>query len=474
MDADFARLGHYAHRVQRILDESDHDIVFPPRTNKHVFPGTVMDALAPHFGKRTLLPNLNILHIHPCYSEPLTFYRSLPILFGPRLHTFYTRCSNYSGENGFDCYENMLTKLREVAPRLQAFNVSLEFSIRPLRLVAAVSTVMCSFDHLLGVYTDQVPVTLQALIHLAKLPRLHHMAVKVGDKLTDEDLATLRRSVGKTRFNNLRELHLVHQTNLPLLVNVIRLVRSHFLKAISISLNDPVKLPVQSYKDLFSHLSRRKGKGAIQTLRISAHPDRSNDPVITEDMLEPLLELTNLKEFSFNPGCRFEIDNYLLQAMASSWKNLTLLELGPDSHEGPTEVTLSALLPFVYGCPKLWCLGLNIDTDVKKLERRYRVFRPGFGKTHHALTTLKLGRSQIADPVSVAAYLSDLFPNLENLESDWDFEDDIDEPCWTEEEREEIRRGAAVRERWNDVEWHLMPAFLKVREQERRWAEATE
>ena len=71
---------------------------------------------------------------------------------------------------------------------------------------------------------------------------------------------------------------------------------------------------------------------------------------------------------------------------------------------------------------------------------------------------LDVGRSKVHDPVSVAAYLADLFPYIDRVVSEW----------WSTQGEDGVgTEGSEQVMRWRTVE-ELVPHFVKVRMQERK------
>ncbi len=87
------------------------------------------------------------------------------------------------------------------------------------------------------------------------------------------------------------------------------------------------------------------------------------------------------------------------------------------------------------------------------------------------LVKLDVGRSRIEDPIVVAAFLSDLFPELLEIKNDFASEIDLAEfPGDDEEdERKRILADIVYEDRWSDVEWTYLPRFVQIRKQERNW-----
>ena len=480
VEADFVRFNHYAHRVKRILVPSDCP-QFSSRIRKHIFDASVLDAFAIYTARRPdscpLLPNLSVLHISLGRLDCLpTLCRSLPIFFGPQLRNIY--CLTQQGESAKDAiqdYEIMMQKLVAAAPKLLYFS----FHSYPwyIRTASAISTSICQLHHLISVRTDPVSISWEALLHLAKLPSLKIIDVKLPDSVDDGMLAPFRDPSAKC-FLNLRYLRLVHQTGMPILTTVFRAVRSPYLHTIQIEVNN-FDLPLLDLKDAIHAIGSRPGKRRIKSVTLKAMDVQGTDadPVIGEDVLEPLYALPNLTDLNLNISGPFAVTDDMLQTMALSWPKIMSLELGNGmlrSHPGEKCLaSFVGLIILALKCPALHTLRVPFDPSPSLLPDSLHRMRPGLGAVHHNMRTLKVGRSKIYDTMGAASILSDVFPQLVDIECDWPWEEEAweNEEFLTEAARAEILALSRYRTRWNEVSSELFPHFARVREQERNWAD---
>ncbi|KAI0754859.1 hypothetical protein C8Q80DRAFT_1141472 [Daedaleopsis nitida] len=472
VDADFTRFKHYARRVRRILMRMDLP-QFPDRIRR-AFDTSIVEHLASYLGTRTLLPNLGVLHVQPHGEQLTTFYRSLPIFFCPRIRNFH--CSGHpdgDGDVAFHECERTLYKLQVAAPTLLYFS----FTVNPWfsRMSTAICSTICQLHHLNAIHTDPIPISLDALRHLASLRSLRTLDVKIEEKVDDEALA-LFHNMSQQHFPNLRFLRLVHEVSMPILTTILCSVRSSLLTKIDMEVND-CNIPVLDIADVIHAIGTRKGRHRIQTVVIKALTVKrgETDPMLGEDTLEPLLRLKNLVELNLDLCGPFEVTDDFLITMGSCWPNIKRLELGrsmySSEHGEKYLATFLGLVVIAHKCPKLAVLRVALDPDLKRIPGTLRRNRPGLGVEHDAMRTLKVGRSKIEDSVGVAAFLSDLFPKLIDVECDWPWEEEVEEnEDLTEEEREAILAEAIYRTRWQRAVWTLLPKFVRIREQERRWA----
>jgi hypothetical protein len=81
---------------------------------------------------------------------------------------------------------------------------------------------------------------------------------------------------------------------------------------------------------------------------------------------------------------------------------------------------------------------------------------PGNGVTHDKCTTADFATSTINNPIAIAAFLSDICPNMVAIKTLWS-----EHPAMPEDN---IQDTELHQERWNKVE-RLVPAFAAVRRQ---------
>ncbi|TFK93069.1 hypothetical protein K466DRAFT_160461 [Polyporus arcularius HHB13444] len=482
VESDFTRLQHYATRVRRILFPSQCESPrFPPRVNRYEFAPSILDAFASQSPIKPLLPNLLVLHTSPKPSQAESFYRSLPILFSPKLRSFNTKYSLsfqevQSAHAPCDqSLRHMFTQLHEVAPRLTHLTVDLEYWPLPQAIRNTVSEAICQFQHLYGLFSV-VPISLEAFTHLARLRSLRVLDARLDSKLVDEkDLAPLLEIPHNEFFPHLRQLHLAHQCHISLLTAMLRHVWSPWLMTIQVPVPS-LREPLQQVKDCIAVIGRRRGRKKITRVYMNITPHYSNSPdtdSVDDDAILPLLKLKNLTELCLSLGYNFSLDDVICHAMAAAWRNIVVLKLGPYPEQKTSAVTLGALVSFAHLCPSLRRLNICLDADVKHLPWQLLALRPGCGKEQTALEVLEVGRSPIKDAVAVAGVLSDLFPNLCDVESAWDCDDGYSQEEYdglTEEERERVLAETVFYKRWNDAILTLVPQFALVRKQEREWA----
>ncbi|KAI0647947.1 hypothetical protein C8Q79DRAFT_906622 [Trametes meyenii] len=466
---DLERLKHYSPRVKRIIHRVD--VPFPIRAQEHQCLPSVLEAFAAFFNARpdqAFLPNLRVLHLN-IPSDSYDVYPSLHVLFGPLLRDFDNSTSTQAPE----LFEGALSKLAEKSPGLRAFQISL-WSWEP-PLADVVSHAVCKFQHLTRVSVDMIPISAEGFAHLATLPSLRDVGLKMGLRTDEQYRDMLDKAKGTRFFPRVFRMNLQHQFGLAIPALALRVISSPYLTIISIHVSEDA-VTSQDVQELTAAItSRRRRLLRLKIVEIYLASIRDGD-AITMDALDPLLDLVNLRLLKvIAKSGRFAIDNRALGLAALAWPDMRHLELGPDRMKPDVTppATLEGLILLALRCPQLHTLGVALDTTLRRLPGFYDYLRPGAGKSQGRLETLKVGRSKVANPAEVAAFLSDLFPNLCNIESDFAFEEEIDEyEPLTPEERTEYLLDAAHRARWDSVEQDHIPLFVNIRKQERKWANA--
>ncbi|OJT09910.1 hypothetical protein TRAPUB_13653 [Trametes pubescens] len=469
-ETDLTRLKHYAWRVKHVMRPMDQSY-FPKRARNHQALPCVLKSLADVFrqmpGDR-MLPNLLTLRLDSLdksnSAEQEVFYRSVDVLYGPKLRDFLSATCRAPR----DAYDVSLAKLAEISAGL----VSLNLYQMPWnsRHATSASRTICNLYGLRYVRTGSIPINPEAFLHLAKLPSLRSLACTMALDRDQEFLAMFENVGDKGYFPRLLELSLSHPSSFALPTVMLQAASSSRLYSVSVTVHEGT-VSSQAVKDIFTLLASRKGKSRLRSVEVEVGILGRGDAVAF-DTIEPLLVLSALTSVIVKGFDHYAIDDLALLAMAASWPRIRRLELGPEKlADAPKALaTLAGLIPFAQHCPDLRSLALRLNTDTRRISNVFHTFRPGLGKEQRRLIMLKVGRSPIEDPVAVAAFLSDLFPKLCNIENDFAFEEDAWEDFeGTEDERERILADAVHRDRWGKVDWDYLPRFVHIRKQERKW-----
>ncbi|KAF9814426.1 hypothetical protein IEO21_05090 [Rhodonia placenta] len=163
--------------------------------------------------------------------------------------------------------------------------------------------------------------------------------------------------------------------------------------------------------------------------------------VLPSTALQPLYAFHNLETLSIDSRYNIAINDNDMMSMALAWPRLRVLSfLHIRSQPRPfvPAVTLQGLVPLVENCPDLEDVILDIDASNTEVSVDAR---PGGGSSNSLITRLRLGPSSVAgEPVKMAAFLSDLFPHLKNIDCQVE---GSGSSAWAEAERHLLTFAAA-------------------------------
>lgn len=166
----------------------------------------------------------------------------------------------------------------------------------------------------------------------------------------------------------------------------------------------------------------------------------------TIDTFEPLLSFRNLHTLGLSlVAIHYGLDNLSIERMAAAWPLMQRFELNSEVGSGADvepHITLDGLLPMARYWPQLESLSLSFDAVTGKIPLE----KPGGGNQCPLLTVLDVGYSGVTSSKGkVAAFLTDIFPNLVEIHSSFDCDE------------------------WEDIA-EIAYAMGRAREQERLWA----
>ena len=183
----------------------------------------------------------------------------------------------------------------------------------------------------------------------------------------------------------------------------------------------------------------------------------SSTPALTLCDFAPLTFFENLGRIDINVDHAIYLNDDDLESLASSWPHLHYLSLNDVSGwRVKSGITHFGLLAMLECCPSLQTLCIALNTDSFK---EVPADRPGEGIENTSLRILGLADSTIesSETVAVAAFLSDIFPNLTDI------------AAWGSVElRQRSNSSAVYGERWTHV-CEMVKGINQVRQQERRW-----
>ena len=146
---------------------------------------------------------------------------------------------------------------------------------------------------------------------------------------------------------------------------------------------------------------------------MSMFPRYSDRITWTFQTISPLLHFRHISEFKHSRLCILDLDDNDIASIARAWPRLKLFILH-SAHTIRPRLTHHALLPFSRHCPELEILAMVIDTTrVGKCGEKL-----GRGSWGRSLRELIVYNSPIYHSSRVAAFISDIFPNVRAISSD--------------------------------------------------------
>ncbi|OAX39259.1 hypothetical protein K503DRAFT_856137 [Rhizopogon vinicolor AM-OR11-026] len=190
-------------------------------------------------------------------------------------------------------------------------------------------------------------------------------------------------------------------------------------------------------------------------------PSSSTFHTLTSRDLAPLTFFDSLGRIDINVDYAISLNDDDLKSLVTSWPHLYYFSLNNVSgwriKSGVTHIGLLAMLEL---CPDLQTLYIALNTDAF---REVPSDRPGEGVENRSLQTLGLIDSTVdsGKTVVVAAFLSDIFPNLTDI------------AAWDSATMSQRPNAVVYSERWKHV-CEIVQGIKKVRQQERRWQQLDE
>ncbi|KAM5537056.1 hypothetical protein V8D89_009202 [Ganoderma adspersum] len=467
VQSDFTRLKHYAHRIQHIT-----------HANTYLITSDVLEALAIHFPPGSLFPNIQSLSYTSTESEA---YRLLPLLIGPKLRSLRLIGpapsqidAEHPNADPLDC----LRVLPHTCPLLSELTTRMDLKTN-IPHVNVISGAIPGFQDLASVLVPGIPLDFPAIMHLAKLRNLKTLNAYLSPEITEEDYKYLTSTStdNQVYFPSLRRINLKNRF-LALCTSLLKVVSSPVLEAVTFT---TVRVfgflcTTEDVSELCAELSRYP---TLTSIAVAVRSMLHGGP-LTRATFAPLLALSSLTVLDVDIGHPINVDDAFLAEMAHAWRRITRLELCVQNPFWSTDgydpaATLSGLVPFARLCPALEVLGVPVREDLSSLSHAALERRPFHadgvgglgGASESVVCELEVGLSVVRARwvAPVAAFLSDVFPELTGISTAWtdamgeDMSEDMDGDVGTPEE---------IRARWDEVA-RLARRFGNVRRQERNW-----
>ncbi|KAJ6564705.1 hypothetical protein B0H19DRAFT_1141770 [Mycena capillaripes] len=394
--SDWDRVALYARRVIYLASGSLSE--FPFVNSSNILP-TVSLSLP-----ETLFSNLQSLD----WQHSGVDFHFIRLFLRPTLTTI-------SFTLGSDSESSLLTTLAQTCPRLATISV---FSYGYIPALLDFVGVLRRVEDLSLPSLEQ-----DALEHLS-----HHPTLKTLSLQTLPATLTAPALGGPQKFLKLRELTLGHP-DIRATIQYLALCNAVPLNDFNVCFFDIVT--AHELRDLFAAISEGFSHSTVAELFLDNQFDESEpeelDPVIhivQSDSLRPLLCFTNLVSVLIVTPLGVDLDDESVLELARSWPRIENLWLKAKFPTHAPRATLGCLHSFAEHCPHLRQLTITFDaTSAPSSDAN-----PGSHFGHHRLRSLGVEHSPLSiSPISAARFLSNVFPNLEDIETHREYEDNEDE-----------------------------------------------
>ena len=320
--------------------------------------------------------------------------------FGPKLSRLSTFDFNDTSP------VNFIPFIKTLVPNLEHLSIS-GFA----KSARTICEVVCSLHHLHSLYMFDIPVTSACITHLSTLPNLRQLSATIT---ADSHVQT----GSCNRFPALVGLEL-SANSWPLLIDFLKAyVQDLPLRDFSCRVD---QVPTPEHLDQLFDTLRKYLPNSVRGIVLSP-PLHWNYPpalpVLNPNSIRRLLTFPNLENLAILTPISFEdVDDTLIGEIASAWPRLTSLEFPSPSLFTPrTKVTVCGLRPLADQCANLGKLSISLDPAVPDTHVR---LKPDGTSYDTSLSSFMVGYSPMKDPVAVASFLADVFPNLHKVDA-WD------------------------------------------------------
>lgn len=271
-------------------------------------------------------------------------------------------------------------------------------------VVAALSDTICGWNNLRRLEVGAISA--DALAHIATLPSLQDL--QLIEDYPGSLPSAMPSNLPSRTFPSLKALS-VSGPAFPFFTALLRsmMICSHLT---SIRFHTTRIFPTSTqWKDLLQAIEDVCARSALHHVSINDIEATSGPqgpkPFLTRNTLKLLLDFPDLLSIDLRTIGYLEIDNGMIESIALACPNLTSLVLS-GAATGKPRTTLAGLLPFAKHCPQLTRLTLAFDATSVPTAR-------STSKIKNQLKTLNVLQSPMEKPPRVAAFLSDIFPNLQ-------------------------------------------------------------
>ncbi|KAJ6592615.1 hypothetical protein B0H19DRAFT_1245467 [Mycena capillaripes] len=399
LPADWKRPLMYMYRVKYLSCGYDS---FPDALDLSVLFETLRMSLPTYH----LFPNLRILH-WPDNSH----LSEMPILLAPGITNIALGCFRSIA------HLTLLSSLAVKCPSLTHVQL-IQNEILDIEQSGAISSFVCGLQCLQSLYLEHLDQ--MAFDHLAHLPDLRTVTLGIPKMASSEFLSS--RNIQGPTFTALREVTLQSTPAESALAFISSLGHS-LLESLDLDINpapDDAAL-----KQIHVALKRHLPQVSLTSLRITRDPEHAAPVAVlllTIETIRYLFHFGNLPSLVLRPPSGVSYDDDVVLSIAEAWPRL--IDLSLCASKTPHRATLHSLFLLAQRCSNLARLEMAVNAlEIPEMDSSLcrRIL-------HCSLVAWEVACSPISSSLSVARFLSGIFPKLTNISTDnWDEEDAIDD-----------------------------------------------
>ncbi|KAG1851909.1 hypothetical protein F4604DRAFT_1629260 [Suillus subluteus] len=400
---DWSIFCKYNHRVRSLLNR--------------VYSKEIWSALSCPPFSLPLLPNLTSLTWTNASDETFQYVRLFmtPKLMMLHISTAYCGPSFTFGPSE----QSILSSIAKSCPSISDFDFDfLRNRDEYTESVGDTSTMLQLWSQLTSVRTGTLSEA--AILHLSNLPSLQVLKFTLPSTLVSADTQKLLQ---RPVFCALQELDISCKNMVFLDAFLEKLTITP--KVLSFTITHGVDF-ARALPALISRLSNACAYNSLQEVRLSITGQPANRTSIEAATFQPLFDF-NLRKFDFagDGHCVVQMDDAALLQMAKAWpllEDLSITGYSRSSHK----VTPHAFVLLLSHCPRLVSVAIPVDwgmIDRSDIPRDM----PYQGFYHNALSRLVFRGSTIDWPISIAAFISAIAPNVTSIMGDdsWSMVEDL-------------------------------------------------
>lgn len=399
-----------------------------------------------------LIPYLKTLH----WDKPNRKHASLlRLLLTPSLVTLSLSCCALRSPE-----VSILTSIGTVCPSLKSLSIASQRPFSNLdakgeKILSEALLYLHSLESLVCPALDET-----AIIHLSHLPLLTELSLELQLDFQPEKVKPF---VAPPAFASL-QFFTLHASTLSSLTSLLEPMRFQPGSVSFVVASTPTPDGLRLF---FLTLVSACGSERLRRISLTTSNERQRGILPQQASLstfQSLLAFPNIESFEFDAPCDMDLDDDAIKTLTKHWPKLTMLSLNAKSGWGITSrVTHRGLITLLSRCASLADIALTVDfSEIDRPPIEIPDSRPGNGVMNDKCLVANFVTSTIMFPVTVAAFLSDICPEMDAVKSSWGHS-----MLGTDVDLDEVD---IYRERWEDVE-NLLPAFSSVRRQCMEWAQ---